>query len=294
MLALDKETFSYWVTHPEDLTPTDLVQLEESLSAYPYCQSLHTLMAKAASVHQRSQTIPYVRQAAAHALSRNVLRKLVDNEFQWSENLLTKLNELAAKHLPVPDDYQQESYALFKDKSGLSNGFPKLSFLQWASRTVRGNRSKKRTTANASDVVALPSKPNISLPAPENPTLIEPNLQNDLTQIAETDSVQPVPPLTHLERQQQLDLIDSFIKNEPRISPIKAKPDELPDQEDLTKRSKPIDGGLVTESLAKILAKQGKVDKAVEIYKKLMVKNPEKKAYFAAKINELADDPGDS
>lgn len=278
MLALDKETFSYWVTHPEDLTPTDLVQLQESLSAYPYCQSLHTLMAKAASVHQRSQTIPYIRQAAAHALSRNTLRKLIDNEFQWSENLLTKLNELSAKHVSIPDDYQQESYALFTSKTGFSNGFPKFSLLQWSSPNDGSDQA-----LNAS---RLP-EPVVSLPTPEDPTILESGLQNDLAQIAETTPAQPTPSAADLERQRQFDLIDSFIRNEPRISPVKAKTGELPDQEDLTKRSKPVGGGLVTESFAKILEKQGKIDKAVEIYEKLIAKNPEKKAYFWAKIGEL-------
>lgn len=279
MLALDKETFSYWVTHPEDLTPTDLVQLQESLLTYPYCQSLHTLMAKAASVHQRSQTVPYVRKAAAHALSRNALRKLIDNEFQWSENLLTKLNELSAKHVAIPDDYQQESYALFKSKTGLGSGFPKLSLLQWTNQD------------NHNDVAP---EPVATVPVPEDPTLTETNLQKDLVQIAESTPVSPAPSAEDIERQRQFDLIESFIKNEPRISPIKAKPNEPVDQEDLTKRSKATGGGFVTESFAKILAKQGKVDKAIEIYKQLMVKNPEKKAYFAAKIRELKGNSNDS
>ncbi|GAB2561058.1 hypothetical protein [Spirosoma areae] len=277
MLALDKETFSYWVTHPDDLTPTDFVQLQESLDLYPYCQSLYTLTAKAASVHQRSQTITYVRQAAAHALSRNALRKLIDNEFQWSENLLTKLNELSARHVPIPDDYQHESYAFFKSKSGVSNGFPRLSLLHLPTQ---------------SDI-----ERTITVPTPEDPTLAETNLQNDLEQIAEAIPAEPVLSPADLERQRQFDLIDSFIKSEPRISPVRTKPGEPLDQEDLTKRTKPAGGGLVTESFAKILEKQGKIDKARDIYKKLMVKNPEKKAYFVAKISELttkADDSNES
>ena len=275
MLALDKETFSYWVTHPEDLTPTDFVQLQESLTTYPYCQSLHSLLAKAASVHQRSQTVPYVRQAAAHALSRNALRKLIDNEFQWSENLLTKLNELSSKHVHIPDDYQQESYAFFKSKIGFSNGFPKFSLLHIPDQ-------------NEPESV-------VTTPTPEDPTLTEINLQNDLSQIVETSPVPPTPSAADIERQRQFDLIDSFIKKEPRISPVRTKPDEQLEQEDLTKRTiAAVGGGLVTESFAKILERQGKIDKACEIYRKLMVKNPEKKAYFAAKISELTRAEGDS
>ena len=272
MLALDKETFSYWVTHPDDLAPTDFGQLQESLATYPYCQTLCTLTAKAASVHQRGQAISYIRQAAAHALSRNALRKLIDNEFQWSENLLTKLNELSAKHVPIPDDYQQESYALFKAKAGLNPGFPKLSLLRLPGQ----------------------SETVVTVPTPEDPTLAETNLQNDLTQVAETELVSPTLSPADLERQRQLDLIDSFIQKEPRISPVRTKPGEPLDQEDLTKRNKPVGGGLVTESFAKILEKQGKLDKARDIYKKLIVKHPEKKAYFAAKISELTSTNGES
>ncbi|MFD2573158.1 hypothetical protein ACFSUS_21125 [Spirosoma soli] len=271
MLALDKETFSYWVTHPDDLTATDFTQLQESLQAYPYCQALYTLTAKAASVHQRSQTVTYIRQAAAYALSRNALRKLIDNEFQWSENLLTKLNQLSATHVPIPDDYQQESYALFKSKAGLSNGFPRLPLLRLPGQAE--------------------PEPKATIPTPEDPTLAETNLQNDLALIAEAAPVEPNLSPADIERQRQLDLIDNFIKKEPRISPIRAKLSEPLDQEDLTKRSKPVGGGFVTESFAKILEKQGKIDKAREIYEKLIVKNPEKKAYFAAKMAELERSP---
>lgn len=44
---------------------------------------------------------------------------------------------------------------------------------------------------------------------------------------------------------------------------------------------------LISESLAKLLAKQGKTDKAIEMYKKLSLRNPEKSAYFADLIKEI-------
>lgn len=269
MQALDKETFSYWVTHPDDLSATDFVQLQENLQLYPYCQAMHMLTAKAASVHLKSQTVPFVRQAAAHALSRNALRKLIDNEFQWSENLLMKLNELSAKHVPIPDDYKQESYELFKSKAGVGTSFPRLSLL-------------RLPTQPPAD-----PKPAQTILTPEDPTRSETNLQNDLARI--TEAAPPVLSPAERERQRQLDLIDSFIKKEPRISPVQAKSGEPLQQEDLAKRNRPAGGGFVTESFAKILEKQGKLDKARDIYEKLMAKNPEKKAYFAAKISELTE-----
>jgi tetratricopeptide (TPR) repeat protein len=42
-----------------------------------------------------------------------------------------------------------------------------------------------------------------------------------------------------------------------------------------------------SESLAEILLKQGKTDKAIEMYRKLSLLNTEKSAYFASKIKEI-------
>lgn len=45
--------------------------------------------------------------------------------------------------------------------------------------------------------------------------------------------------------------------------------------------------GLASESLAKVYLKQGKYDKAIDMYRKLSLRNPQKSAYFALKIEEI-------
>lgn len=47
---------------------------------------------------------------------------------------------------------------------------------------------------------------------------------------------------------------------------------------------------LVSESLAEIHAMQGRHDKAIEMYRKLSLRNPQKKAYFARKIEVILKD----
>lgn len=47
---------------------------------------------------------------------------------------------------------------------------------------------------------------------------------------------------------------------------------------------------LVSESLAQVYVKQGKVKQAIEVYRKLSLQNPEKNVYFAAKIENLQKD----
>jgi len=45
--------------------------------------------------------------------------------------------------------------------------------------------------------------------------------------------------------------------------------------------------GLASESLAEIYIKQGKYDRAVDMYRKLSLRNPQKNTYFALKIEEI-------
>jgi len=44
---------------------------------------------------------------------------------------------------------------------------------------------------------------------------------------------------------------------------------------------------IITETMADVFVKQGKIDKAVQLYIKLSFLEPDKSAYFAAKIQEL-------
>ncbi|WP_234734832.1 hypothetical protein [Tellurirhabdus bombi] len=283
MDQLDKETFSFWVTHPDELLQTDFPVLQQALKQYPYCQALHTLGAKGASIHQKSHAIEWIRKAAAHAISRNSLRKLIDNEFQWSDNLLGRLTDLSSKHVPIPDDYQKESYALFKEKADQNRTFAAFSFLDF---------TKPDFEKPISDRLPDKLEPEAAQPAiqiVDESALAETKLQTGLEkQVPDTSPAKLVEQEADPIRKKELEIIENFIRNEPQISRVRLKLGEETPQEDLSRRTgSSIGGGLATESFAKILVQQGKLDKAIDIYQKLMVKNPEKNTYFAGKINEL-------
>ncbi|MDH5397011.1 MAG: hypothetical protein OEX02_02630 [Cyclobacteriaceae bacterium] len=92
-----------------------------------------------------------------------------------------------------------------------------------------------------------------------------------------------------IKQKQQQDIIENFIKAEPSIkkaSQRKKTPEEQ-EQENLAQKSTEFKEELISENLAKIMLMQGKKSKAIDIYKKLIWKYPQKKTYFAGQIEEL-------
>ncbi|GAB3833457.1 hypothetical protein [Hymenobacter jeollabukensis] len=88
-----------------------------------------------------------------------------------------------------------------------------------------------------------------------------------------------------------LALIDKFLRSQPRIKTAqRPAPTDSP-QADLSVRSTSAAPSLASESLAKIMVRQGKIGRAIEIYEQLMQRQPEKKAYFAAQIDLLNQQP---
>lgn len=69
---------------------------------------------------------------------------------------------------------------------------------------------------------------------------------------------------------------------------IQEENDEIPEQVfKMAVDSIEKEESLASESLAEVYRRQGKIEKAISMYRKLILLNPEKKIYFANKIEEL-------
>jgi hypothetical protein len=85
------------------------------------------------------------------------------------------------------------------------------------------------------------------------------------------------------ETKENQQLIDDFIKNTPRISKTINKEHLNPILPEKTE----LDEVCMTETLAKIYVKQKLYSKAILVYEKLSLKNPQKSVYFVSNISEI-------
>lgn len=81
------------------------------------------------------------------------------------------------------------------------------------------------------------------------------------------------------------ELIDRFIRTNPRIKP--SSDPEAPGRDFSQPPQEMLSEQVMTETLARIYARQKKYDRAVEAYRILMLKNPKKSSFFADRIKEL-------
>jgi tetratricopeptide (TPR) repeat protein len=120
--------------------------------------------------------------------------------------------------------------------------------------------------------------------ASKEPLIVE-QTEDVLEKLAEQESTD-LSLLRSEEQKRQQQIIQGFMKKNPRI--IRQESNVEPVTIDVAGRVAQSGTGMIeTEAFAKILLRQGKTDKAIDLYQKLILRNPEKRNYFAKKLSEL-------
>jgi tetratricopeptide (TPR) repeat protein len=242
---------------------------------YPYSQIIHNLAARAAQDLNLPERDFFLQQSAIYATDRAVLKSIMTTP---RTDRADKVN----KGLEEPS-YQNEVPSLTEP----TNSSPTVEYLRPGNdlyeEVERDLAQLSESKHRFEEMVKSLEKSPKHLPNRYKEAKVS-DLSHDV-EVGLIDDIKKskkkISPDGHKQKE-QIEIIDQFIKAQPTLN----KATSVSEHEDLTEKDIQ-ESNLVSETLVEILIKQGKTDKAVEMLKKLIWKFPQKKAYFAARIEEL-------
>lgn len=254
---MNSSQFQEILKKADTLEKSDILQLKKVQENFPYFQIPHVLIAKYEFQKKTNLAASSLGWAAITSPDRIWLKKLVEQEVSNSE-------KSPAEDL-LPEDQPEKPSQASRTQS-----------LKVLGEQLKGNSvEQEETTEKAIEEKPEPPKPKRrTRRAGAGDDLIETIKKREKKTIVDS------------KKKEQIDLIKAFSKKSIKLATIK-EIEANQNTENLAASSTQINDNLISESYAKLLLKQNKKDKAIEIYEKLGLKFPDKKAYFADLIQNL-------
>lgn len=291
-LVLEKQRFLDLARNFTSLTEAETRELDVLQKEFPYSQVIHNLVSRGAQDNHFATSKSLLNISAVYSTDRVVLKNIITAP---RVNRTTAVDELAEiEPVPVKQVVEKETTDATIEAKDKSSTVPDEhldadSLADTIMADIKRLQELKHNFELSVEAFehskGAPSKPDKghSEPRPKkggnkDKDSSEPG-EGLLEEIKSKKKLVPESP----KQKEQIDLIDQFIKKQPSIP----KPQPTVDASDLAEKSLALTDNIVSETLVEILLKQGKKDKAIEVLKKLIWKFPQKKAIFAAQIEEL-------
>ncbi len=286
---MNKEKLLNYISDPQMLNRDSMEEIQNLVGLFPYFQNAQLLFLFNLSNTQDIRFGEQLQKTATYAANRRLLKwqleelknpKVISSTEAASSIVASTEKESVVSPVdPLPPKTT--------DESNKSLDIENVDPTDLSSSVISENPIYEKTSEAESLEDLIEERNNIRSKAEllklvkERLVKIEDALEEkEKEQSLKEKEVQEEVPLHN-----KLDLIDEFIRVEPRIPrPVKTA---FFDPDTAAQESLFDDGAYVTETLARIYSDQGNYQKAAEIYQILSLNNPEKSAYFAALIQEL-------
>ncbi|MCZ8355917.1 MAG: hypothetical protein O9340_14345 [Cyclobacteriaceae bacterium] len=260
---------------------------------YPYSQMLHALAARLSKENQVENHQHILQLAAVYASDRHILKELMvlqptfrglQHDFaEEGKNDGVDYADLVMHDLELLHQSKHNFEVLLADfESHAQSNKKKLPVKSDSKATIKSKSKLKSKVVTK----VKPTKTSHKTKAKKAVKTKRKGLSGD-DLISEIESTHRKLKPKSSKQQQQIALIDKFMKKQPSISPPKPKANPSGNPVLSGIKQGEFDQHIISETLVKILIGQGKNDKAIELLKKLIWKFPQKKAYFAAQIEDL-------
>ncbi len=275
-------------------------EISELINIFPYFQSAHMLLLKGMQNNADVKFENQLRSSSIHIADREVLYYLLNPPKKDNEPDIKKDEEPEASFVseqidPMRTAEPSVSAEIITPEIVESPIMDRPEFNENGGGADPGKQNNSEIAMEEAGEDVLEDSHEII--ESENSDPLE-SFNNELLELdinpEEEDNRNEITPEEQLShdaesktKKLQSDLIDRFIIANPRIEPNRDK--TLLPAEDMSKPPFEVEGGFVTETLARIYVNQGYYSKAVDIYEKLSLKFPEKSSYFATQIEKVKE-----
>lgn len=270
---MEKERFLELARNFTSLTEAETNDLDALQKRFPYSQVIHNLATRGAQDNKLESSKKFLNISAVYSSDRSVLKDIITAP--------RKERSEKAEVVQVVTEYKSSGLSEILNKE-IMHDLERLQELKHnfdlTFEALEHSKSDKKTKAAPNAPSSSSQKKKEAAPPDVTP---EPTGEGLLEEIKTTKK--KLPPESPRQKE-QIEIIDQFIKKQPSITKNNGS---AADASDLAEKNLSLTDNIVSETLVEILLRQGKKDKAIEVLKKLIWKFPQKKAIFAAQIDEL-------
>lgn len=288
---MDKQGFLRVLKTIQASTPADAETLSSLTLEYPYSQAIQVLAAKALHDHDRNGAAAQLTRSATYSSDRSVLKHIMSLPRIPTQATTPSEAESPDGEL-LRDELSRDLRRLKKLKGDFEHALEKFEHqrsreLSDEASARPGKKDTSKATGKASEKIKKKAGEGKKIKK-GRPTRKEvkkkeiPEINSDLL-LSRIEKYRGKPK-KNIKHRNQIEIIDRFIKRQPTIErkPLSGKNDL-----DLSQKSVELTSEVVSNTLVDLLVKQGKKERAIEVLKKLIWKFPQKKAIFAARIEDL-------
>jgi len=279
---MNRQQFIDYIKSPEKLNEDSAIKLEELVKEYPYCQTVDILFALNLCKEKHIKFNDQLKIASAYASDRKKLKQLINSVRETDQpKFFPEKSKVKTSSEPKPS---KPETIIDSEKAGISE---LINLLTQEVNLVQIKFSGNLSNQEIEELNKLADKLSFLLDQVYSSTESKEDEKQSLTVSLGEYSFDHLETLPEKESNKlsKNKLIDKFIEEEPKIAPVSKS--SFFDPVDFAKQSLIDNDNVVSETLAEIYYMQGNLSKALKIYRKLSLENPEKSSYFAAQIEKI-------
>ena len=295
---MNMHEFTYLLQHPQSITTDQIGDVKTIIDEFPYFQSARAIYLKGLKDQESFKYNQELKTTAAYTTDRSILFDFITSE-EFLQNEISEhikrntehlkdievkdIEDISVQNSIVVDDALRQHIKATESTMdpALFEAIPELHIQETITPIIEVDT---QNIEKAPEEILEIGKP-LRFEKSETHSFTEWLKMTSFKPIIREENEEKENEIPESKKVKKFDLIDKFIASKPKIQPVKKDtPIHNIAQDRLIQPE-----SLMTETLARIYVEQKNYDKAIQSYKILCLKYPEKSGFFADQIRAIKE-----